>query len=81
MAFVFTTASKAFEFSGAPCKFKRAFHAYLLTGSGDFALESSPVAVSVGTLVTPIALLVTTTILEITRTPIGDLSSIIERVG
>ena len=41
MAPVFAAAVNAFKFAGAACKLESAFHAYLLAGSDDFALEGA----------------------------------------
>jgi len=73
MALVFATAANALKFAGAAGKFEGAFHGYLLAGSGDFALEGSPVGVTVAVLVPQIALLGAIAILQIARAPVGDL--------
>src|SRR5207249_6937300 len=69
------------KFASAARKFERAFHAYLLARSGDFALEGAPVAVAVGALVAPIALLGTVTIPQIAHAPVGNLRPVPQQVG
>lgn len=81
MAFVFAAAAKALKLACATREFECAFHAHLLAGCGDFALEGAPVAVAIGALVAPIPLLNTAAIDQIGCAPVGDIGPVPQRIG
>jgi polyhydroxybutyrate depolymerase len=77
----FFQEAKTPKFARAAREFECAFHAHLLAGSGDLALEGTPVAVAVGALVAPIALLRTVAIDQIACAPVGDPRPVPQRIG